>query len=605
MAVIPPRDQSIRDAGTGDHTGARSLAPALGNASAPSRNGGVGVPGEPARHRRVRRKHWPMWAAGGLVLVAAAALSLWILARPHLQLVAERGALARVELEGVGGRLSHVGVSADGRQLPVAVIGDRILPKVKVAPGTTLTVEATLREPGWISWITGPRARVTERTVAPSASLAAAVVNVAPGTPVTAHFDTAVDRVSITGPKGRKVLSVDPPSTTVAIATPLPATSAGVATVAGTVSAWESFPKASVLTYFAPSPETSMALIPDGAGAPTLTAGGTIELDLSRPVSTVFGGKLPTLTPTTAGAPTPDGTWTQSGPDDLVFTPAGPAFWPGEQLTMTLPARLAVVEGGGRAVDPSTTVTLNGPPSSVLRLQQLLASLDYLPVAWTPSAGAADPTTVAGQAALMDVPQPGSFSWRWPMPSALTSQWAAGTDTVMTTGAVMSFEDVEGLNYSGNPLGNPLLWPTLLKAYVAKQLDPRPYVWVEVSKTLPERLWLWSNGSVVLTSLANTGIPSTTTQDGTFTVYLRYQENYMSGFNPTGSYYHDLVHWISYFNGGDAVHGFPRASYGFPQSLGCVELPVGGGSSVSHRVWPYDRIGTLVTVLPQGAPTTA
>ena len=31
---------------------------------------------------------------------------------------------------------------------------------------------------------------------------------------------------------------------------------------------------------------------------------------------------------------------------------------------------------------------------------------------------------------------------------------------------------------------------------------------------------------------------------------------------------------MNYFNGGDAVHGYPRASYGFPQSNGCVELPI-------------------------------
>ena len=539
-----------------------------------------------------------------MVLVGAA-LSVWVLARPHLELVAQRGALARVELGGVGGRLSQVSVSADGRRLPVAVTGGRILPRVGVAPGTTVTVVATLHEPGWISWITGPRIRSTVRTVAPSASLAASTAVVAPGHRVTASFDTPVDKVAVTGPGGLRVITVDPPSKVVDVAAPLPTTSAGEMKVAGVASSWESFPKRADLTYFVTTGKTPMVLIPDGSGGSNLTADGTIELRLSQPVSTVFGGKLPTLTPTVTGAPAPQGAWKQTGPDELVFTPSGPTFWPGEQLTMTLPASLTVVEGGGQAVDPSTTVTLNGPPSSVLRLQQLLASLDYLPVAWTPAAGAADPTTLAGQAALMDEPQPGSFSWRWSMPSALTSQWAQGTDTVMTTGAVMSFEDVEGLNYSGNPLQNPLLWPALLKAYLAKQVDPRPYVWVEVSKTLPEQLWLWSNGSVVITSLTNTGIPSTPTADGTYPVYLRYQQNYMSGFNPTGSYYHDLVKWIAYFNGGDAVHGFPRGAYGFPQSLGCVELPVGGGDSVSRQVWPYDRIGTLVTVLPAGAPTTA
>ena len=48
----------------------------------------------------------------------------------------------------------------------------------------------------------------------------------------------------------------------------------------------------------------------------------------------------------------------------------------------------------------------------------------------------------------------------------------------------------------------------------------------------------------------------------------------MSGTNPDGSHYSDPgIPWVSYFNGGDALHGFIRASYGFPQSLGCVEMP--------------------------------
>ena len=55
---------------------------------------------------------------------------------------------------------------------------------------------------------------------------------------------------------------------------------------------------------------------------------------------------------------------------------------------------------------------------------------------------------------------------------------------------------------------------------------------------------------------------------------MRYPQNYMTGTNPDGSTYDDLVQWINYFNGGDAVHGFVRGSFGFPQSLGCVELPV-------------------------------
>jgi hypothetical protein len=49
---------------------------------------------------------------------------------------------------------------------------------------------------------------------------------------------------------------------------------------------------------------------------------------------------------------------------------------------------------------------------------------------------------------------------------------------------------------------------------------------------------------------------------------------------------------VAYFNGGDAVHYFPRGSYGFRQSLGCVELPY----PAAERAWPYLTDGSLVTV---------
>jgi lipoprotein-anchoring transpeptidase ErfK/SrfK len=67
----------------------------------------------------------------------------------------------------------------------------------------------------------------------------------------------------------------------------------------------------------------------------------------------------------------------------------------------------------------------------------------------------------------------------------------------------------------------------------------------------------------------------------------------MSGTNPDGSHYSDPgIQYVSYFNGGDALHAFNRASFGTPQSLGCVELPL----AAARTVWPYTPIGTLVTV---------
>jgi lipoprotein-anchoring transpeptidase ErfK/SrfK len=55
---------------------------------------------------------------------------------------------------------------------------------------------------------------------------------------------------------------------------------------------------------------------------------------------------------------------------------------------------------------------------------------------------------------------------------------------------------------------------------------------------------------------------------------------------------HSLGADVSYFNGGDALHGFLRASYGSAQSLGCVEMPY----SEAQAVYPYTPIGTLVNV---------
>jgi len=74
---------------------------------------------------------------------------------------------------------------------------------------------------------------------------------------------------------------------------------------------------------------------------------------------------------------------------------------------------------------------------------------------------------------------------------------------------------------------------------------------------------------------------------------LRYASTTMTGTNPNGTHYSDPgVPDVAYFNGSDAVHGFPRASYGFPQSDGCVELPIVNAAVV----FATDPYGTLVTV---------
>jgi lipoprotein-anchoring transpeptidase ErfK/SrfK len=93
--------------------------------------------------------------------------------------------------------------------------------------------------------------------------------------------------------------------------------------------------------------------------------------------------------------------------------------------------------------------------------------------------------------------------------------------------------------------------------------------------------------------LVNTGAPGADTTDGTYQVFEHVPASDMSGTNITGSTYTDkTVPWASYFNHGDALHGFVRAKYGFPQSNGCVEMPI----TTAGKVWPYTPVGTLVTV---------
>ena len=48
--------------------------------------------------------------------------------------------------------------------------------------------------------------------------------------------------------------------------------------------------------------------------------------------------------------------------------------------------------------------------------------------------------------------------------------------------------------------------------------------------------------------------------------------------------------WVSYFNGGDALHGFVRSSYGSPQSDGCVEMPV-ANAQVVYPLTPTRHAG--------------
>jgi hypothetical protein len=186
----------------------------------------------------------------------------------------------------------------------------------------------------------------------------------------------------------------------------------------------------------------------------------------------------------------------------------------------------------------------------------------------------------------------GSFQWRYAdTPSQLASLWVPGAWNVVTQGALMAFEADHNLYIDGVP--GPTAWAVLLDAVAARDVTTRPYTYLVVTETLPETLYVWRGGQVVFQTPVNTGVYRATTPLGTWPVYLRFTSVTMKGTNPDGTKYDDPgVPWVSYFYESDAVHGFLRSGYGYPQSDGCVELPY----SSAETVFPLDTYGTLVTV---------
>ncbi|MHB8293631.1 MAG: L,D-transpeptidase family protein [Acidimicrobiales bacterium] len=320
-------------------------------------------------------------------------------------------------------------------------------------------------------------------------------------------------------------------------------------------------------------------------------ANGSSGVVPARPITVRFSSPLAKGSPAPSLSPREAGNWVRSG--STFYFKASSAYPPLSKVTLTIPGGPnGVKAAGGSYLGDSRTISFTVAQGSLMRLQQMLAMLHYLPLRFSPASGSnqrAPGSTGTGRSAFTS-PR-GTFTWRYPnTPSQLSSLWKPGAANVVTTGAVMAFERSAGLPISAVP--GPAVWSQLLQAVATHQLNTKGYSYVLVNKALPETLTLWHDGRVVLTSPTNTGIPQTPTQKGTYPVYLRYQFQIMRGTNPNGSKYADPVHWINYFHGSQAVHGFVRASYGFPQSLGCVELPV----PTAKAAWPWIHYGTLVTV---------
>jgi hypothetical protein len=322
-----------------------------------------------------------------------------------------------------------------------------------------------------------------------------------------------------------------------------------------------------------------------------------VAVSFSAPLAA--NSPLPSITPKTAG------TWQGQGTSTLRFVPTR-GWRQNTNVTVKVPGGPSGVRSAtGGELAATVTAKYRTGAYSTLRLDELLAQLGYLPLTWTPSSGANTPaaTDAKGQLSAAYNPPAGQFAWKSGYPSQLKEFWHGGsTSGLILSGAVMAFEENNGLGVDG--IAGPQVWGSLLHDVATNKANTNGYTYAIASENNPETLTIWHNGQQVFRSVANTGIPQAPTTLGTAPVYLKYYTQIMRGKNPDGTKYADRVYYVSYFRNGEAVHYYDRASYGFPQSLGCVELPW----SAAKTAWPYLTYGSLVTVqrgslTPSSSPT--
>jgi lipoprotein-anchoring transpeptidase ErfK/SrfK len=313
-------------------------------------------------------------------------------------------------------------------------------------------------------------------------------------------------------------------------------------------------------------------------GAQNVAPNTTISMTFSAPVS--LDQATPKVTPDIAGK------WVQTNATTLSYDLDSPLI-PSSQVVVTIPGGShGLRAANGATLSSSHSLAFGVAAGDTLRLQQLLAQLNYLPVGFSPSGPPPSRADLAEDEA-------GTFSWRWPgLPTELTSQWTQGTENEITKAAVEAFETQNSIGVDG--IAGPTVWTSLLNDVINNKPDATPYVYVLVNKVVPQSLTLWDNGVAQYVGFpVNTGAPGADTTDGSYAVFEHVRYSDMKGTNTDGSTYNDPnVPYASYFNGGDALHGFIRATYGSPQSNGCVEMSYADAA----LVWPLTPIGTLVTV---------
>ncbi|HTB69656.1 MAG TPA: L,D-transpeptidase family protein [Solirubrobacteraceae bacterium] len=533
----------------------------------------------PGSRGRGRKRVLVGFALGVLVVIAVAAVV--VLVWSGVSLTGDATALAHVSVQPFGGSIEHVEAHGPGgRRIPLSVEGGKLMPLQRLQPGEQVSIDVQVRRPGWLSWALGQDRTEHLTLTAPVAHVTDRWMTVRPGSDVQVSFDRPVSTVAYGAGGPSKPQTLTRAASAVSLGRQAVT---GSTEIAAAPRPWETVGPAAQVSWFPPSHSPVMVALP-AAGA-RIAPATKLYITFSKPVEEVLGSARPSLSPSTPGR------WYEANSHTLAFAPAGLGAALGSHLRVQLPRPVSVTSSGGGGLTTTSQIEWTVPTGSTVRLHQLLAQAGYLPLDWSPSgADVARTTSAEAQAAV--APPAGSFTWRYgSTPRQLQAMWSADSPSAITKGAVMKFENANNMTVDG--VAGAEVWRRLIEDAIAGKRLNEPYSYVYVHRETPETMTLWSAGRTVVSSPANTGISGAETELGTFPVFEHLPETTMSGTNPDGSHYADPgIKWVSYFNGGDALHNFDRASFGSPQSLGCVELPL----AASAEIYPYTPIGTLVTV---------
>ena len=141
---------------------------------------------------------------------------------------------------------------------------------------------------------------------------------------------------------------------------------------------------------------------------------GPFEITFNQPIDSKSLSALKSSQP---------GNWKVLDSSTAVFVPLQPLM-PDSQLQVTSvggsSAKFAATNGDYLA-KPIDLIWKSGS-GSVLRMQQILAQLGFLPLVWTPSSSSSSASPIAE----LYSPPPGNFSWRYPnIPPSLKNSFQA------------------------------------------------------------------------------------------------------------------------------------------------------------------------------------